>query len=531
MKTMPKTVVIPATAVDTLRTQLLQDEQERAAFAGCTRILTGERYCVVDIQPLADEEMAISKPGECRPTNAAERAFLSQCQDSDTHPLIVHSHPFAEQAALSSRDHDAIHRYADWLDGFLEADLLFGVLGQENLVVARYDPEQEAVEALPVSVVGDWKLDRPLAGQVIKPGMGLPPTLDTNRYNRNILVFGEQAQKQLAAATVGVVGCSGIGSFLVEQLARIGVGHLVLIDPDDVEESNLPRLVGAQPGDVGHPKVQVMQEVAHRANPDCITTAVYNGIGTESALEQMQAAGVDLLVSGVDQTSARYLLNEVSVRTMTPWVDAGTRIETTDDASEVAATNIYVQTVAPQATACFDCMERGNPEDAYREQLSETELQQQVERGYIDETALSPAPAVIMPNAMAAATAVDAVVKVVTGYDTPPDFIRHDLTSHEHAAITTAPRENCPTCGRRGVLGIGLDGLSAESVVPAVASDTDPAAEDVQEAVDPETITIDRTVDATAATESESTAVDTDDHGQDQYFPASVTAYFQRTQS
>jgi len=126
----------------------------------------------------------------------------------------------------------------------------------------------------------------------------------------------------------------------------------------------------------------------------------------------------DLLVAGVDQISARMWLNQFAVRHCIPYVDAGVVIDTEDE-DTITAMEGYIQVIAPGATACFDCMDRGDPEQARIESLSDEALQEEVERGYIDETTLSPEPAVVPLNGVVASKTVQTVAKLVTGYDAP----------------------------------------------------------------------------------------------------------------
>jgi molybdopterin/thiamine biosynthesis adenylyltransferase len=77
----------------------------------------------------------------------------------------------------------------------------------------------------------------------------MTPASDTDRHDRQIRAFGHDGQRRLGAATAAVVGAGGIGSLLVQGLAHLGVGRLIVIDPDRVEPSNLNRLAGATAAD------------------------------------------------------------------------------------------------------------------------------------------------------------------------------------------------------------------------------------------------------------------------------------------
>lgn len=90
-----------------------------------------------------------------------------------------------------------------------------------------------------------------------------------HRFSRTELVIGEEGLRKLASATVAVVGMGGVGSYTVEALARAGVGHLVLVDKDVVDITNINRQLPALTDTVGRPKVDVMAERVRQINPDC----------------------------------------------------------------------------------------------------------------------------------------------------------------------------------------------------------------------------------------------------------------------
>lgn len=87
---------------------------------------------------------------------------------------------------------------------------------------------------------------------------------------RSELLLGKKALETLNDKTVLVVGVGGVGSFCVEALARTGVGHLILIDKDCVEPSNINRQLVATLDTVDQIKVNVLKERIRTLNPNCI---------------------------------------------------------------------------------------------------------------------------------------------------------------------------------------------------------------------------------------------------------------------
>ena len=88
-------------------------------------------------------------------------------------------------------------------------------------------------------------------------------------FSRTALLLGSEAMERLARARVAVFGVGGVGSYVVEALARSGVGTLELIDNDVVSVSNINRQLVALHSTVGRPKVEVAAERVRDINPEC----------------------------------------------------------------------------------------------------------------------------------------------------------------------------------------------------------------------------------------------------------------------
>ncbi|NRA96869.1 MAG: ThiF family adenylyltransferase, partial [Planctomycetes bacterium] len=100
----------------------------------------------------------------------------------------------------------------------------------------------------------------------------MPASPEDPRYSRQVLfrAIGTDGQRRLLESTVVLVGCGALGASLAEQLARVGVGRLVLVDRDVVEESNLGRqaLYTAQDAAAGLPKAAALAGHLRAFNPD-----------------------------------------------------------------------------------------------------------------------------------------------------------------------------------------------------------------------------------------------------------------------
>lgn len=95
-----------------------------------------------------------------------------------------------------------------------------------------------------------------------------------DRLHRTRLLFGDDAIQKLQKSTVMVVGCGAVGSFAIEALARTGIGHLIVVDFDCVDASNINRQLFALESTVGLPKVDVARARIHDINPDTTVSAL-----------------------------------------------------------------------------------------------------------------------------------------------------------------------------------------------------------------------------------------------------------------
>lgn len=125
-------------------------------------------------------------------------------------------------------------------------------------------------------------------------------------FSRSIPLIGEDGLARLAACRVTVVGLGGVGGYVVEVLARSGVGALTLIDGDKVEESNLNRQIAALSKDIGRYKAEVLAERVEQINPHCKVNAVCEML-TESNCAAL-VDGSSYVADAIDSFAAKAAL-------------------------------------------------------------------------------------------------------------------------------------------------------------------------------------------------------------------------------
>lgn len=126
--------------------------------------------------------------------------------------------------------------------------------------------------------------------------MTFPPDSEFSALPR---VYGQDACEQLATLRVCVVGIGGVGSWAVESLARTGVGHLTMIDHDDVTPSNINRQIHALSSTVGLSKVELMKDRIGTINNACDVDAIDDFL-VESNLERFLDRQFDVVIDAID---------------------------------------------------------------------------------------------------------------------------------------------------------------------------------------------------------------------------------------
>ncbi|WP_411965433.1 SAMP-activating enzyme E1 [Haloferax sp. YSMS24] len=131
-----------------------------------------------------------------------------------------------------------------------------------------------------------------------------------DRYSRHIIMdeVGPEGQERLLSSRVVVVGAGGLGSPVIQYLAAVGVGELVVVDDDVVERSNLQRQVIHHDEDVGVPKAESAADFVNNLNPDVQVEPVQTRVDKSNVHELLD--GADVVVDASDNFPTRYLLND-----------------------------------------------------------------------------------------------------------------------------------------------------------------------------------------------------------------------------
>ncbi|MFJ5123026.1 transposase [Kitasatospora sp. NPDC088548] len=262
-----------------------------------------------------DTALGISSGGYMPALREAERAGATA--------IWVHTHPAPGSAPLPSR-RDAV------VDAQLAATFRTrsgsGLYG--SLIVAPH----EGGMTFTGHIEGEHQaaIDRIfIAGQTFR----LLRSFDSGTpdlpglHDCQIRAFGTEIQRVLGELHVAVVGAGGTGSAVAEQLVRLGIRRLTLIDPDTLSVSNLTRVYGSTPADVGRPKVHVLADHLTRIADGVTVEAVVGSVSRRKIAQHV--VGADVVFGCTDDEAGRMRLSRFSHAYLTPLIDCGVKITAT----------------------------------------------------------------------------------------------------------------------------------------------------------------------------------------------------------
>jgi molybdopterin/thiamine biosynthesis adenylyltransferase len=252
---------------------------------------------------------------------------------AEQHPLavgVIHSHPEGCLPAPSSIDDDMDGYYAPYFNDFAPGrpyvSLILSKVNGAFILSGRiywqglwHGVEKFVVETTPVAT---W----------LGTGPKFKPLDIRERTARLNSAFGIEAASRLRRATVAVIGAGGTGSAVIEILARAGVGKLILVDPDHIEESNLERVHGSQPSHAEQavPKVEVARNHVLAIDPSCQVEAIIGRLPQNEVVDAVIRA--DLTVGCTDRQHSRLALSDIAVRYLVPTIDCAVALEGADGA-------------------------------------------------------------------------------------------------------------------------------------------------------------------------------------------------------
>lgn len=382
---------------------------ERAAYLYCSRaVMPGETRLIVRSVKAIPEEFIKSSSADH--VSISDRSYVPAVATAARRGLsiiLVHSHP---------NGYSAFSRMDD-----LEEPEFFRVVCQRvhdgthgSLIVCGTD-SPDLVGRVWVDGQGWTRMDMiRVVGRRMR--VFLPPGVEGTSpawADRQVRAFGESTQRLLGSLNVGVVGVGGTGSAVCEQLIRLGVGHLTVLDEQELEDTNVNRLYGANISDAGSPKVCLVERQAARIGTGTVVTPVKGTIYDRAIAEVLRSC--DVVFSCTDDHFGRAILNRLAVWYYIPVIDMAVAIDSTEGIIREVTGRV---TVLMPGSACLHCrgrVDQGKMRAEMLMRIRPVEYWQRVKEGYAPELGQID-PAVVMFTTGVAARAVTELVQLLTGF-------------------------------------------------------------------------------------------------------------------
>jgi molybdopterin/thiamine biosynthesis adenylyltransferase len=449
---MTVTLVLPESVACTLRDLARLDVETGAvlltrpvrAAGGDLRLLARELHQVPECayERRASDSLLITSDGYV--------PALARAEECGAVPLWLHTHPGDSASPRpSSLDHGVDMQLGDLFrvrsgSEFYGA-LIVSLKGGDLRFTGHLDGDYERLEIDRLLTIGA-RITLGWNDHATKEPLG-------SLFDRQVRAFGGDVQRMLGDLRVAIVGCGGTGSSVAEQLVRLGVRHMMLIDPDALSESNLTRVYGSERRDVGRRKVDVLGDYLRRVAPTTTIDSVASMITVESTARAL--AHVDVVFGCTDDNAGRLVLSRLATYLLALVIDCGV-IVTSDGGGRLDGIFGRVTVLHPGA-ACLVCRGRVDLDRARSEMLTPSERVRRVDEGY------APAlrdvePAVVPFTTAVAASAVCELLERITAYGPDPVPSEILLRIHDRAISSTLamPAQGHYCHPASGKLGLGM---------------------------------------------------------------------------
>jgi len=347
------------------------------------------------------------------PTNLMP-ALLDHAEQKGFAVVKIHSHP-NEYNSFSQSDDKSDREYFGYLHSWIEdgAPHASAIMFKDGRMIGRTTTPDGSF--CPLSCIK-------LAGNDLKFWFHTHDQMSSDEFGIRVTqAFGEKTYQILRRLRIGVVGCSGTGSLVVEQLARNCVGGLVFVDPERIEVKNLNRIPQATMEDAMKKefKVDVMARHIYSMGFGTQVETFPVNLYTHTAVKVL--ASCDVLFGCMDSIDGRHLLNKIATAYLIPYFDIGVKLiaDGHGGVNKVCGTVHYLQPggsillsrgVYTQEQLRATAIKHTDPE-AYEEQLG---------AGYIDGVD-EEKPAVISVNMLIASLSVNELLARIHPYRDDPN--------------------------------------------------------------------------------------------------------------
>lgn len=400
-------------------------------------------------EPIADEDKRSSSPNHVTWSTRGFMRMLGTAVAGNLLPGLVHTHPgstafFSEQ---DDRNEAELARTAI-IKG--ARGLVSIVMGGDGTVCARlWRSKDETIEATFVRTVGSRCRYWPS-----KPW----EVADAGHLERQARLFGPTFNPLLRSLRVAIVGCGGTGSPLALLLARLGVGHLLLIDSDKVATTNLNRLHGSRRADAVAEafKVDVLEREIRAMDLGTQIQTRREWVNASSTRDGLRAS--DFIFGCTDDHAGRIFMNRFAYFYGVPVLDVGLRMMPSVE-GRGHDINGRVTALLP-GHGCLLCAGVVDPRRAAEEVLERTdpeEYQRRKAEKYVV-GAGDPAPSVVTFTSEMACVAANEMIAALTGFHGSTGMVPARVRrfhARDDRELEIRRKEYCPICSKSQCWGRG----------------------------------------------------------------------------
>ncbi len=424
---------------------LRDDHDEHAALVLCGIVRTDHQTRLLVRQVVLAEDgtdFVHSQHGYKELTSRFIAKWASYCAKENLIYLAAHNHFGKDTVEFSPNDLESHERcYPALIDitGHPVGALVFA----KNAVAGDiwFQKSREVLDSM--VVIGPRM-------RALRPGPRTCGPDVSELYDRHVRLFGEEGQRILQGLKVTIMGAGGGGSLTNQWSAHLGVGHLVVIDPDTIDKTNRPRIVGSEPRDIRKKthKVRIAERVAKTAQPGIRFEGI---VGDERYIDVVRKViDSDVIILAGDSYRSRLLFNAIVHQYMIPGFHVGVHILPDTLTGQVAEIKVESRCVLPAfGGGCLLCNNFIPAEKLRLEGLSVSERRAQA---YGDQqfAEAAPEPSVITLNVLSAAHVVNDIMMMFTGLfrdEVELESLRYIALDRRLFRVSHISKHDCLHCG------------------------------------------------------------------------------------
>jgi molybdopterin/thiamine biosynthesis adenylyltransferase len=421
-----------------------RDEHGAVLLAGISQNSDGKRLQVREVHYAIDGTDYIEgKRGYRQLTATFIHRMITRARDEQLVYLAVHNHGSDLSVTFSEVDFESHERgYPALLQIARGMPVGAVVMGHRSMEADIWLPDRSRLSLERAVVVGNT-IQHVTPSPVVSRHMSSACT----PFDRQVRMFGIVGQEELARCRVGIIGLGGVGSLVAEYLARLGVGHFVLVDDDEIDETNLSRVVGASLADVvaRESKIAISKRVIGNANRIAKTQLLKGDVSRESVAKLLTHC--DYLFLAADSMRARLVFNALVHQYLIPGVQLGSKIHVDSVDGKLADVMCANRPVRP-GKGCLWCNQLIDPTALAKEAKSDEERKEQAYG--VEE----PNPSVISLNAVAAAHGVNDFLLDYLGLRAESEMLHYEhfhFLNRSRQLVQPRKTVDCIECSAHGL--------------------------------------------------------------------------------